>query len=292
MGANSQSTQTDSNALRISAYDRVAGLLIAGLLLGTFVVTTMLVVWLSNHNWRPVAPIAVNILPPEVGGDGSDRQLNPTREDFDEPSDETLPPEKIDGNLDALVATIDSSDVANQLTTGELGAASQNKPGYSGNRRGPGLGPSGTEDGVATWERWEIGLNAATLADYARQLDCFEIELGIAGGGSPQVTYVSQLSQAKPRVRTGAPQDERRLRFLHRSGTLRDADRQLARQAGVDPTDKVVFQFYSRETHAILLKLEYAAKGERPIRDVRRTVFGVRQMENQYEFFVVSLEYR
>lgn len=292
MGANSQSSQTNGNALRVSAYDRVAGLLIAGLLLCTFVVATMLVVWLSNRSWRPIAPIAVNILPKEVGGDGSDKGLLPTREDFDESGDETLPAEKVDSSLAALVSTIDSPDVVAQLTTGEFDSATGNKPGKSGNRGGPGFGPDGTEDGVATWERWEIGLNAATLADYARQLDFFEIELGIAGGGSPQATYVSQLSHAKPRVRTGAPRDEKRLRFLHRSGALRDADRQLARQAGVDPMDKVVFQFYSPETHALLLRLEYAAKGERPIREVRRTVFGVKHVGDKFEFFVVSQEYR
>jgi hypothetical protein len=292
MAANVRSTQTDGDALRVSAYDRVAGLLIAGLLLGTFVVATMLVVWLSNLTWRPIAPIAVNILPKEVGGDGSDKGLLPTREDFDELGEETPPAEKVDSSLAALLSTIDSPDVVALLTTGELGATSQNKPGRSGNPRGPGFGPGGTEDGVATWERWEIGLTAATLANYTRQLDFFEIELGIAGGGSPQVTYVSQLSHAKPRVRTGAPQDEQRLRFLHRRGALRDADRQLARQAGIDPTDKVVFQFYSPDTHAVLLKLEYAAKGDRPIREVRRTTFGVRQVEDKYEFFVVSQEYR
>lgn len=291
MAAKVRSTQTNGNALRVSVYDRVAGLLIAGLLLGTFVVATMLVVWLSNRSWRPIAPIAVNILPKEVGGDGS-KVLLPMHEDFDEPGEKTLPTEKVDGSFDAIVSTIDSPDVVAQLTTGKLGAASENKPGRSGNPRGPGFGPGGMEDGIATWERWEIGLNAATLADYAQQLDYFQIELGIAGGGSPQVTYVSQLSHAKPQVRTGAPQDEQRLRFLHRSGALRDADRQLARQAGIDPTDKVVFQFYSPDTHAVLLKLEYAAKGDRPIREVRRTTFGIRQVGDKHEFFVVSQEYR
>jgi hypothetical protein len=128
--------------------------------------------------------------------------------------------------------------------------------------------------------------------EYARQLDFFQIELGVAGGGSPVVTYVTNLSSSKPTVRTGNPQDEKRLRFLHRSGALREADRSLVKMAGVDPTDKVVFQFYSVETYTRLLVLENNQKGQRRISEVRRTIFGVRQAAGKYEFFVISQEYR
>lgn len=281
-----------SPALRVSAYDRVAGLLIAGLLLGTFVVATMLVVWLSNRTWLPAAPVAVNIVPKEVGGDGgTETASSRAGDDFETPnSDETPPGEKLDTSLDSLVSTISTPDVAAQLTTGELGDATGNGPGHSGKRRGPkGIG---SEDGVVTWERWEIRLNAETLAEYARQLDFFEIELGVAGGGNPAVTYVSHFTQSQPQIRTGSPQAEQRLRFMHRSGELRDADRQLVHKAGVDPAGKVVFQFYSAALHAQLLKLEHVAKGERPIREVRLTAFGVKPVGDKYEFFVSDQEYR
>jgi hypothetical protein len=294
MAGKVQRSQTET-ALQVSPYDRVAGLLIAGLFLSTFVVATMLVVWLSNRSWQPMMPVAVNVIPKDVGGggDGSGMGPRPAHEDFDEPGGDETPPEKVDTSLEAIVSTIDSPDVVAQLTTGVLSSSVGNTPGEIG--RGPRRGPSvgdGPLDGIATWERWEIGLNAATLEDYSQQLDFFQIELGVAGGGSPHVTYLSQLTKTKPQIRTGSPQAEKRLRFMHRSGALRDADRQLARQAGVDPAGKVVFQFYSPETHATLLALEHAAKGERHIREVRRTIFGVKQVGDKYEFYVVSQEYR
>jgi hypothetical protein len=41
-----------------------------------------------------------------------------------------------------------------------------------------------------------------------------------------------------------------------------------------------------------LLKLENVRMGKRRIREVRRTVFGVKTVGAKYEFFVISQEYR
>jgi hypothetical protein len=117
------------------------------------------------------------------------------------------------------------------------------------------------------------------------------VELAVAGGGSPNVDYVSNLSAASPTVRTGDPKDEHRLRFLHRSGELRAGDRQLAEKAGVRTEGRIVFQFYDQATYRLLLGLEAAAKGNRRIKDVRRTVFGVRSAGGKYEFYVIEQQY-
>ena len=74
-----------------------------------------------------------------------------------------------------------------------------------GDGRGKGPGGPGTSDGIPAYERWEIRMSAANLDEYAKQLDFFKVEIGVAGGGSPNVDYVSNLAAAKPTVRVGDP---------------------------------------------------------------------------------------
>jgi hypothetical protein len=135
-------------------------------------------------------------------------------------------------------------------------------------------------------------MSAANLDEYAKQLDFFKVELGVAGGGNPNVDYISNLSSGTPKVRTADPKDEHRLRFLHRSGELRAGDRQLAERAGVKTEGRIVFQFYDQATYQMLLALEAAQKGNRRIKEVRRTVFGVRTLRGgRYEFYVIEQQY-
>jgi hypothetical protein len=72
---------------------------------------------------------------------------------------------------------------------------------------------------------------------------------------------------------------------------LRQADRELAAKAGVKTDGRIVFQFYSQQTYNTLLALEAARKGSRRIKEVRRTVFGVRGTAGKYEFYVLEQHY-
>ena len=78
---------------------------------------------------------------------------------------------------------------------------------------------------------------------------------------------------------------------MHRSGELRQADRELARRAGVTTDGRVVFQFYSQQMYTNLLTLENIRKGQRRIKEIRKTIFGVRGSNGRYEFFVIDQLY-
>ena len=281
----------------VSAYDQVAGILIAMLVIVGFIVGLMFLIWWSSRLWLPRPAIPVMVLE-DVGGGGSGSGggERPVEEEFEEPSTDEIPATaepKVEESLDAISLAATQPEVVAELTLGEMSSSSGNGEGTGqGDGRGPGPGGPGTSDGIPSWERWEVRLNASTLDEYARQLDAFKIELALAGGGSPVVTYVSNVSSAKPSVRTGSPKDEKRLRFMHRSGALREADRRLVQKAGVDPAGKVIFQFYSPETYTALLTLENIHKGQRRIIEIRRTVFGVRQTAGKYEFYVIGQDYR
>jgi len=65
----------------------------------------------------------------------------------------------------------------------------------------------------------------------------------------------------------------------------------LAAKAGVKTDGRIVFQFYSEAMYRNLLTLEAAHKGNRRIKDVRRTIFGVKLNRGQYEFYVIDQQY-
>ncbi len=287
----SDAPHSAKSELSVSRYDQVSGLLLAVILLLGVITALMFLVWLSSRLVVRRAPPALQILE-DVGGGGRGDTLAPGEQfDFEEPIEQIAadqPP--VESTLESISTIVTQTQ---ELSLAEqTGGQGSGQGSGMGDGRGTGPGGPGTSDGIPAWERWEIRMSAANLDTYARQLDFFGVELGVAGGGDPSVRYISNLANAKPTVRVGDPRDEKRLRFLHRSGQLRDADRTLATKAGVDPTGKVVFQFYTPATYQTLLTLENAKMGSRRIIEVRKTVFGVREENGRYEFFVISQEYR
>jgi len=281
-----------SAELEVSRYDQVAGLLLAVLVVLGAVTLMMFVLWLSSRMFLLQPPVAVEVLE-DVGGGGSGENLAGSPQELQEPSPEEVQQVEEPSVTDSIsaLAAIVSSEVQTLETLEGASSTGQGEGQGQGDGRDVGPGGPGTSDGIPAWERWEIQMSADTLPEYARRLDFFKVELGVAGGGKPNVDYISALASPKPKIRTGAPKDERRLRFLHRSGQLRDADRALAAKAGVNTAGRVVFQFYDQQTYNTLLRLENAKMGKRRIKEVKRTVFGVRAVGQRYEFYVISQEY-
>jgi hypothetical protein len=280
-------------SLRVSRYDQVAGMLLATLLvMGTITALMALILFADRLFWvTPAVPVMVL---EDVGGGGSGTVLG-SEQAFEEPTAAEAPPQAgiqvpAEQALETVAAVVAAKAPDFDAIYGSPSLGSGEGTG-KGDGRGKGPGGPGTSDGIPAYERWEIRMSAENLAEYAKQLDFFKVELAVAGGGSPTVEYISNLSSARPTVRTGDPKSEHRLRFLHRSGELREGDRQLAAKAGVKTEGRVVFQFYNDATYKSLLALEAARKGNRRIKDVRRTIFGVRPNKGQYEFYVIDQQY-
>src|SRR5439155_12962851 len=217
---------------------------------------------------------------PWTGGEGELQQ--PDANEVAGPVDTSASIEQSIGAAAAVVQSRSADlDVLQGDTTPGAGLG-RGEGGGIGDGRGKGSGP-GTAEGIPAYERWEIKMSATNLDEYAKTLDYFHVELGVAGGGNPNVEYITNLAAEKPTVRIGNPRDEHRLRFLHRSDTLKQADRQLAAKAGVKTDGRIVFQFYEEEMYRTLLGLEAARKGNRRISEVRRTVFGIRAVGGRYD---------
>src|SRR5438552_3788337 len=282
-----------AGSLRVSRYDQVAGILLSTLLVFGCITLLMFFVWLSSRLVWEAKAVPVTVLE-DVGGGGSGTVLG-SEQQFEEPSptevQQTAAEQvSVEQTLNSISTVVAAKAPDFDAIYGSPSLGSGEGTGM-GDGRGKGPGGPGTSDGIPAYERWEIRMSAASLDEYAKQLDFFKIELGVAGGGSPNVDYISNLSAGRPTVRVGDPKSEHRLRFLQRSGELRAADRQLAAKAGVKTDGRVVFQFYSEAMYRNLLTLEAARKGNRRIKDVRRTIFGVRANRGQYEFYVIDQQY-
>ena len=276
--------------MSISRYDQVSGMLVAVLIILGFITVMMFLIWLSTRVFWVEPPVPVTLL--DVGGGGSGQVAGGERE-FEEPNPEEVNEvveQPIEQTIESIVSVVSTESAQLDAVEGSTSLGSGQGEG-TGDGRGKGPGGPGTEDGIPAYERWEVRMSATNITEYARQLDFFGVELGVAGGGNPNVDYVNNFSAPTPASRKGDPKAEKRLRFLHKSGELRAADRQLAARAGVPTDGRVVFQFYSDQMYKQLLTLEYGSMGKRTISQVRKTVFGVRGSGGRYEFYVIEQHY-
>jgi hypothetical protein len=138
-------------------------------------------------------------------------------------------------------------------------------------------------------ERWEIQFPPGlTIEAYTRQLDFFKIELGVIGG-SQQVTYLSSLSNPKPRVRTGPGNTETRMYLIWNRGPMREADEILAARAGLQIEGKVLAHFVPPELEAEMLRIEAAQARTNNLMHIRRTIFGIQSVgADSFRMFVAE----
>ena len=269
---------------RTTRYEQASAMLWSLLLLGGVVTTGMFLAWMSaSIVWnRPIAQVTVE----DVGGGSSGDSLTGGEKELLQPvveeMQEVAAPAQVDPVLDSISTLVSIEAVASDEED-SVDLWSRKK-----------VGPEGSGDKVGTpaWERWEIKFSSNDVNLYAQQLDFFKVELGVAGGGIDVVEYCSNFSVATPIRRVGAPKDEKRLFFLYKSGSLRDADRTLASKAGIEVADRVVFQFYQPDMYRQLLMLENERMGKHRISEVLKTTFGVRGIPGKWEFYVLDQTYR
>ena len=72
-----------------------------------------------------------------------------------------------------------------------------------------------------------------------------------------------------------------------RSGRRQEADRSLLTRAGIAIGGRPVVQFYPREVENRLAQIEQEFAG-RQAGEIRKTRFGVRSVDNGFEFYVLE----
>lgn len=272
-----------ANLAKVSAYDQVSGMLVAVLILVGTGVGVLFVIYLTTQNWETTVSIPVIIEPTPGRGDHALGVAQDLEAPGLEELEEVLQPQ-IEANYQAVTDAVTSQQAALENVDGT--AQTTDRGAGQGDSRP--LGPEGNApDIVPRWERWQIEFAGSDLASYAKQLDHFGIELGTAGGGVQTIEYASNFTAETPKHRTGAGSEEDRLYFTWKSGSLREADLDLLKRAGVNAQGRIPMQFYPADTENLLAFVEQKFMGDRPLQAIRKTIFGIRQTANGYEFYVM-----
>ncbi len=192
--------------LGVNAYDRVSSLLVALLVLIGTTVAVLLIVFL----FRRFSP---DVVPPTLERIYKPRGEPPKgyEDDIEPPGLEDAPkdlPPQLQDTLKELTNAITSKTA---MLSNENFSADQ-AAGYGtgkGNKNydGDGSGEGGNDPPK------ELRFEASSDIDYARMIDYFEGELAVLDTRENKVYYATNLAQAKPTTREGAPGDDKRFYF-------------------------------------------------------------------------------
>ncbi len=278
--------------LSVSRYDRVAGMVVTlDILVGSAVMLAFLI-WLSQvlvfSKDQGTVVLVENIAGRGDHAAGFERDVEaPGVEELEE---ETEP--KVEQLLEAVTDVV--STQAASLDAMQTNMFSSNTGNGVGDSRPP--GPLGEgDDIIPRGERWEIRYASNSLEAYAQQLDFFNIELAVVGGGQKLVDYARNLRKGRPDTRRGVGDKEQRLYMLWTGGALKRFDQQILQRAGLGTKGRIAVQFYPKvvEDRIAVIEMAYArSKGKKSVKQIKRTVFGVRRKGSQFEYYVISQRYR
>ncbi len=278
--------------LHPSAYERVASMLLALLILLGLIVFCMFIAWLGSRLFVPELPVPIPL--EQVGGGisggfvGESMPLDsPTWQDVAGETDIQQP--EFQQTVAAVMESVatrqaDLADPNVAEVTGESRGGTRQTG--TGNRPGKGFGEG--RPGIPPHMRWEIRFpEGKSLEEYARYLDFFKIELGVLGAGS-DVGLVSSLSRVPPAVRMRPRIEQAQVMFMTwRTGKLLESDKQLAQRAGLDTEGKTILQFFPYETEQLLLRLERDFRGVEAGK-IRKTVYQVEASADGFSYKVVD----
>jgi len=282
--------------LKVTRFDLVTAGIIAGTLSLSGFLIWLTAVWLTNRPPEPESFVPVELVDlaggTEAGAPDETLLVESPENVTDDPSLAEIESEETE-IAEMLDNVVDLAETANQQATEQYETDLRNA-GTIGSATGTGRSPLGAglgEGGLPREQRWFITFQeGATLSEYARQLEHFQIQLG-ALLPSGQLVYLSELTGGNPKTRkvTDGSQ-EQRLYMTWQGGQLRGADRRLFEQAGIDITGGILFHFYDPRTEHQLASLEQK-KATRDIEEIRRTYFVVRRTGDEYQFAVTRIIY-
>lgn len=269
----------DGDNLRPSSYDRVASLILALLVLVGGIVLVLFGLWVLPHQKDEYVIV---YQPTLVESDGDDEEIP---FEFETPDPSELPgvpllqtPALLAASVDKAMAAVRQIDTA-VVCEFTLAPTTQ-------------LGQPTKAEEIPRWERWKIEYTTSNVDNYARQLDYFEIELGVAGGGKKNVDYASGFANSRPDSRSAPGHKDARLHMIWRDDPIRKMDEQLLGQAGIVTKNRVILHFYPAGLEATLSELELVHANGRLVEEIQTTAFGIRREDGGYEIIVVGQTYR
>jgi hypothetical protein len=262
-------------------------MLLALLALVGLTVSIMFILWLTSRIFasQPSVPVVMEELGTGDGPLGGMQLDEPMMEELGRQDSEIQEPQ-----LEEILASVSDAVATQQAMLDDptlTDAALPGKGGSTGDGRNMGIGSG--PGGYGRGRRWKMHFKKSTLEDYARQLNHFDIELGVLRRDNT-IEYAFNLTKPRPDRRVGTTDAEKRYYLSWVRGGLQEADRELLRRAGIDPRGRPILKFLEPETEAQLLQMEKARAGNET---VRSTEFGVLpDGSGRYKFNIVSQTYK
>ena len=269
--------------VEVSRYERVASLLIALLILVGLAVLIAFLLWLTSQVFASTKAVPVRLEEiGERGGLGESMDLDVEEIGLETDLEDPEFKDTLDTISDAVALKAAALDDPTFLDNLEKGVG-----GRKGDGRIPGFG-SGRPGKPRHWEVRFIQGN--TLKAYARQLDYFEIELGVLLPGN-KVQYANHLDQSRPNQRTGPADEEDRYYLTWLQGGLEEADRELLARAGIQSEGQLILKFIPPDLEMKLATMEKERAGY-DVDRIRSTTFQILTERGGYAFRVVDQTYR
>ena len=273
-------------------YDLATAALISVAVALLSLVAVLVAIWLSNL--LPTNTTLTPLLPPGDGGyeDGSPDETLHVESPEDPSDDPSLSNDQQEMQLEQVleqVITVSESAAEMVAPNEYTDATAGGNPGSAeGTGRPLGTG-GGLTGGTPREQRWYVQFaDKGDLKSYARQLDFFGIELGVAFRDG-RIVYVKDFSTTPAIRRERVSAAEKRLFMNWQDGGDRiKADMELLIQAGVeDVSSGVILHFYPRDTEEMMARLEYEY-AKLPADQIRRTYFDVTRDGDGFRFAVAS----
>ena len=278
----------DNIEIETTAYDRLSSWLTTLILLVGFLVATLFLIWSTSvfeFNNNVTDPITL-IEPRDDREDTEDDELDPGVEKFAE-----VDAPQLSETLEAVSNAVSTIRVTEQSNIGE-----EAEIGKGDDNRIPSIDPDtpSIEDGIPAYKRWKIAYEVDNLQTYKKQLDFFNIQIGVAEPVGDRVFRISNVSKKPTAVQRTRAEESKSLRFSHTKARIKRWDEQICRSAGVQTAGNLMVQFYDANTKNIIAKVEddYLKSVGRELKDVRRTNIKLVPSGSSFEFVVESCQYR
>ncbi|TWT74325.1 hypothetical protein [Allorhodopirellula solitaria] len=280
--------------MRPSRFDLTSGFFLTLILFLGVIVSLLFLLW-TLHRWSSQSEIRHS---PPVRTTFVDAGKSGSANDFDVPSEYEVQELTAPSVHESLIAATHAAgptaasleEIANRREN--LGTSGHSGPvgaeSHADASTGPGI--------IPRFERWQLNFAAPDRAAYAAQLDYFEMELGVLGGGIQGIDMASNLSTDPRAQRRDDTQNETRLYFMWtKPNRLSGFEHAMLEQAGIEFQGRIVVRFIpsSLENELAVVELKYAIQaGHESVADIAKTVFQSVSVADGFEFQVVDQRYR
>ncbi len=271
--------------LKVSPYERVAGMLLALLALIGVSVLIMFLLWLTSQIFARNEPVPAQLqdIGTGEGGIAGGMELDaPMAEELGLETELEEPSLKdtLAAVADAVAtdpALLDDPALTDEILTGRGGSTGR------GGRFGTG---DGTGGGIR--RNWEVRFaEGNTLQTYARQLDHFQIELAVVIQEENRLICARNLASSRPDTYSRPADQEKRYYLTWRRGGLQQADRALLDKANVPHRGRIIVKFIPPKLEAQLADMELKRAGG-DLANVRKTTFGILPERSGYRFYIID----